>query len=400
MSLDWTHGEQEIAASARIRPDGHLARRAQDRSEVPQLREGAPAQADMDRARRASEPSKIGAAVIGYGYWGPNLARNLSERPEFRLRCLCDRDGAQQDAFSRRFPHVQAVGDFANVLRDSSVDAVVIATPPQSHYALARAALLAGKHVLVEKPLATSLVHARELAALAQDRGLVLMPGHTFIYSPAVNAVRDLICGGDVGEVHFVTSSRMNLGKYQADGVVCDLAPHDLSILLYWLGRPVVEVAASGRSVLQRGVPETAFLTLAFDGGTTANVQISWLAPRKVRQMIVVGSKLMVQYDDTAADEPVRVYDRGLDIQAPTSFGEHQLIYRSGDIVIPRVASAEPLGLELADFAQAIRTGQQPRSNVALGVQIVAVMESAARSMRERGAPRPVALQQELLQAA
>jgi len=349
-------------------------------------------------ASAAEQP--IGAAVVGYGYWGPNLARNLSERPELQLRALCERDPAQRQAFLRRFPHVSALADFAQILEDPSVRAVVIATPPQTHYDLARAALLAGKHVLVEKPLATSVAHARELAALAHARDLVLMPGHTFLYSPAVNAVRDLIRAGEVGDVHFVTSSRMNLGKYQSDGVVCDLAPHDLSILIYWLGRPVVEVAASGRSVLRRDVPETAFITLSFAGGTTANVQISWLAPRKVRQMIVVGSKLMVQYDDTAADEPVRVYDRGLDVQTPSSFGEHQLIYRSGDIVIPRVPSAEPLSLELQDFANAIRTGEQPRSNVALGLEIVAAMESAACSMRDGGAPRSVAPQLERLQAA
>lgn len=353
-------------------------------------------------ARRdaTATPTPIGTAVVGYGYWGPNLARNISERPELELRGLCDRDPGRREAFNRRFPHVDAVAELSDVLGDPSVEAVAIATPPQTHYALAMEALLAGRHVLVEKPLATSLAHARELAALADARGLVLMPGHTFLYSPAVNAVRDLIRGGEVGDVHFVTSSRMNLGKYQSDGVVCDLAPHDLSILIYWLGRPVVEVAASGRSVLRQDIPETAFLTLAFAGGTTANVQISWLAPRKVRQMIVVGSKLMVQYDDTAADEPVRVYDRGLDVQTPASFGEHQLIYRSGDIVIPRVASAEPLSLELQDFARAVRTGEQPRSNVSLGLEIVSVMESAACSMADGGAPRAVAPQLEQLRAA
>jgi predicted dehydrogenase len=397
MSLDWTAAKPDLAAESDLAVESDRAAE----TDLAVASGPAPAVAPLRRqSAPVTPPRAIGAAVVGYGYWGPNLARNLDERAEFSFECLCDRDAAQRQAFSRRFPHVRAVADLAEALRDPSIEAVVIATPPQSHYALARAALQAGKHVLVEKPLATSMVHARELAALAQERELVLMPGHTFIYSPAVNAVRDLISQGEVGDVHFVTSSRMNLGKYQADGVVCDLAPHDLSILLYWLDRPVVEVAASGRSVLQSGVPETAFLTLSFEGGATANVQISWLAPRKVRQMIVVGSKLMVQYDDTAADEPVRVYDRGLDIQAPTSFGEHQLIYRSGDIVIPRVASAEPLGLELADFARSIRTGEQPRSNVALGLQIVAVMESAARSMRERGVPRLVALEHELRRAA
>ncbi len=351
--------------------------------------------ATVDDVRRPGRilprPEPIGAAVIGYGYWGPNLARNLDERPEFEFRYLCDQSVTQRNALSRRFPHVPTTPDLSDVLSDESVDAVVIATPPQSHYMLAKAALEAGKHVLVEKPLATNTADACALADLAEAQDLVLMPGHTFVYSPAVNVVRDLIRGGEIGDIHFVTSSRMNLGKYQADGVVCDLAPHDLSILLYWLDQPILEVSASGRSVFKHGVPETAFLTLGFAGGTTANVQISWLAPSKVRQMIVVGSKLMVQYDDTASDGPVRVYDRGLEIGQPANFGEHQLIYRTGDVVIPRVAPAEPLSLELQDFANSIRTGEEPRSSVSLGLEIVSAIESAEVSMRERGAPRAVA---------
>jgi predicted dehydrogenase len=352
--------------------------------------------------RIALSPRPIRTAVIGYGYWGPNLARNLGERPELDLALLCDRDDGQRALFTRRFPHVGATAHLEEALGDPSVDAVVIATPPNTHYAIAKAALEAGKHVLVEKPLATNLADACELAAIARREGCVLMPGHTFVYSPPVNAVRDLIQSGEVGDVHFVTSSRMNLGKYTVDGVVCDLAPHDLSILLYWLEQPVVRVAASGSSVLCEGVAETAFLTFTFERGQTANVQISWLAPRKLRQMIVVGSKRMVQYDDTASDEPVRVYDRGMDMlpDAPANFGEHQLIYRTGDVVIPRVAPAEPLSLELQDFAKAIHTGEEPRSNVGLGLEIVAAMESAEASMRDHGAPQPVAALSERLQAA
>jgi predicted dehydrogenase len=205
-----------------------------------------------------------------------------------------------------------------------------------------------------------------------------------------VNKVRELIRSGELGDVYFVTSSRMNLGLYQADGVISDLAPHDLSILLYWLGRPVVQIAASAQSIFQNGVPETAFLTVTFAGGTTANVQISWLAPRKVRQMVVVGSKRMVQYEDTSSDEAVRIYDRGLDVslaEAPATFGEYQLTYRSGDIVVPRIEAAEPLGLELADFANAIRTGQEPRSNSALGLEIVRALEAAHLSIERDGDP-------------
>jgi predicted dehydrogenase len=338
----------------------------------------------------ASPP--IGTALVGYGYWGPNLARNLAERPEFSFELLCDLDSAQRDTVTRRFPHVRTTPNLAEVLDDPAVEAVFIATPPPTHHEIVKACLLAGKHVLVEKPLATNFADACELAELAEQADLMLMPGHTFIYSPAVNAVRDLIRDGDIGDVHFVTSSRMNLGKYQSDGVICDLAPHDLSILLYWLDRPILEVSATGRSIFQLEVPDTAFLALGFAGGATANVQLSWLAPRKVRQMIVVGSKLMVQYDDTASDEPVRIYDRGMDVASPpANFGEHQLTYRTGDIVSPRVAPVEPLSLELQDFANSIRTGEEPRSHVGLGVAIVAAMESAEASMRGRGAPQAVA---------
>ncbi len=331
----------------------------------------------------------IGTAIVGYGYWGPNLARNVAECPEMRLDALCDLDDANRNTFSRRHPDARAVSDLDAILVDPRVQAVVIATPPQTHHALAKRALEAGKHVLVEKPLATRLEDAHDLADTAAANKCVLMPGHTFIYSPAVNTVRDLLREGVVGDVHFVTSSRMNLGKYNEDGVVCDLAPHDLSILLYWLDQPVVEVAVSGSSVLRQGVPETAFMTLTFEQGQTANVQISWLAPRKVRQMIVVGSQRMVQYDDTASDEPVRIYDRGMDILPPTpaNFGEHQLIYRTGDVLIPRVEPKEPLRLELEDFAHSIRTGEEPRSSLALGIEIVATIELAQESMRRGGAP-------------
>jgi predicted dehydrogenase len=356
-------------------------------------RTNAPGDAPLRPAGRiVPREQPLGTAVIGYGYWGPNLARNVAECTGLRLEALCELDPEQLSLFRRRHAGVRTVRELDAVLVDPAVQAVVIATPPQTHHALASRALRAGKHVLVEKPLATTLADARDLAALAATHERVLMPGHTFIYSPAVNTVRELIRDGVVGDVHFVTSSRMNLGKYNGDGVVCDLAPHDLSILLYWLEQPVVGVAASGSSVLRQGVSETAFLTLTFAEGPTANVQISWLAPRKVRQMIVVGSQRMVQYDDTASDEPVRVYDRGLDVAPPTpaNFGEHQLIYRTGDVVIPRVEPREPLRLELEDFAHAIRTGEEPRSNLALGLEIVATVELAEASMRAGG--RPLAL--------
>jgi predicted dehydrogenase len=342
--------------------------------------------------------SPLRVAVVGYGYWGPNLVRNVIERPELELFGLCERDAERAAAFSARTPGAPVFGDLAELLEDPELDAVLVATPPHTHHPIVRAALQAGKHVLVEKPLATCSADAYDLVELAEAQGLVLMPGHTFLYSPPVNKVRQLIVDDVVGEVYFVTSARMNLGKYQSDGVICDLAPHDLSILLYWLDEPVAQVAATGRSVFQPEVFETAFLTVTFESGATGNIQISWLSPRKIRDMTLVGSRRMVQYDDTGADEAVRVFDRGLDFVHPTTFGEHQLAYRSGDIVIPRLEAAEPLSLELQDFATAIETGRRPRSHAELGVEIVLAMEAAEESLRHGG--RPVEVARRTLRAA
>lgn len=342
----------------------------------------------VNRGRGDARPITI--VVLGFGYWGPNLVRNITERAEFQLGGLCELDFKRSVEFTRRYPGVPARSDLDRYLNDPDVDAVAIATPPRTHYELARRALAAGKHVLVEKPLAMDPEDAEDLLRRAREADRILMPGHTFVYSPPVNKVRELIRSGELGDVYFITSSRMNLGLYQSDGVVSDLAPHDVSIMLYWLNRPVVRVVASGLSVFQPGVPETAFLTLTFAGGVTANVQISWLAPRKLRQTVIVGSQRMVQYDDTSSDESIRIYDRGLEFsqdEAPPTFGEYQLTYRTGDMVAPRIEAAEPLSLELADFARAIRTGAEPLSHARLGLEIVRVLRAATLSMERDGEP-------------
>lgn len=335
----------------------------------------------------------IGTLVVGYGYWGPNVVRNVVERPEFRLMGLCELDDSRVEDFRRRHPGVWVERDLDAALADPRIEAVAVATPPHTHYDLVRRALEAGKHVLVEKPLARTADEAAALTALAERLDRVLMPGHTFLYSPSVNKVRSLIREDELGEVYFITSSRMNLGLYQKDGVVLDLAPHDLSILLHWLGRPLVEVSANGRSVYQDGVHETAFLTLRFEGGAQANVQLSWLAPRKMREMVVVGSRRMVQYADTSADDSVRIYDRGMEFaDPPANFGEYRLTYRTGDMVAPRIEAAEPLGLELQDFAAAIREGVTPVSSARLGLEIVLGLEALEESLHAGG--RPVAVRQ------
>jgi predicted dehydrogenase len=339
--------------------------------------------------------------VVGYGYWGPNIVRNVVERPEFRLMGLCELDEGRAEDFRRRHPGVWVEGDLDAALADPRIEAVAIATPPHTHYSLVSRALEAGKHVLVEKPLARTADEAASLIALADELDRVLMPGHTFVYSPSVNKVREMIRADELGEVYFVTSSRMNLGLYQQDGVVLDLAPHDLSILLHWLGKPLMEVSATGRSVFQEGVHETAFLTLRFEGGAQANVQLSWLAPRKMRQMVVVGSRRMIQYEDTAADDSVRVYDRGLDFaEPPANFGEYRLTYRSGDMVAPRVEALEPLGLELQDFASAIREGATPVSSSRLGLEVVLGLEALEASLHAEGKPVQVRSVDEVLDAA
>jgi predicted dehydrogenase len=343
----------------------------------------------------------LGTAVVGYGYWGPNIVRNVMECPDLSLLALCERDEARIDEFHRRYPATRVEREFDAILDDPKVDAVAVATPPSTHHSLVRRALEAGKHVLVEKPLATNSADALDLVQLADEQGLVLMPGHTFVYSPAVQKVRELIRDDVLGEIYFVTSSRMNLGNYQDHGVVLDLAPHDLSILAHWLDEPLVQVAATGRSVFRDDVPETAFLTLTFEGGAKANVQVSWLAPRKVRQMVVVGSRRMVQYEDTAADESIRLYDRGLDFdEPPSNFGEYRLTYRTGDMVAPRIEASEPLGLELQDFARSIREGSEPRSSAKLGLQIVLALEALESSLRRRGEPVAVQSAAELLGAS
>ena len=336
----------------------------------------------------ANEHPRIGAAVVGYGYWGPNIVRNLSESADFHLVGVCEPDELRLADFVQRHPGARVEKEFEAVLNDPDVEAVAIATPPHTHYQLVRQALEAGKHVLVEKPLATEVSDAEDLIEVARRHDAVLMPGHTFVYSPAVQKVQELIREEVLGDIYFITSSRMNLGKYQKSGVICDLAPHDLSILMHWLGEPLVEVTATGRSVFFDGVPETAFLNLTFAGGAQANVQLSWLAPRKVRQMVVVGSKRMVHYEDTAADESVRIYDRGMEFQNPPSnFGEYRLTYRTGDMVAPRIEAAEPLGLELQDFAKAIREGGKPRSSDELGLQIVVALAALEESLRNGGKP-------------
>jgi predicted dehydrogenase len=330
-----------------------------------------------------SDPVRV--AVIGLGYWGPNLVRNLAELDQAELVAVCDLDPERLALVGRRYPAVRRTFSAADVIAADDVEAVLIATPVSSHHALGVAALSAGKHVFVEKPLATSVREGSELAGLASRRGLILMPGHTFLYSPPVVAIHDLIASGALGHLLFISSSRVNLGLHQPDvSVVWDLAPHDFSILRYWLGETPTHVSATARACIG-DLPDVAFIDLEYESGPIAHVELAWLAPSKLRRTTIVGSEKMVVYDDTS-NEPVRIFDSGVHLREPETFGEFRLTYRTGDIVSPRIDASEPLSLELRDFCQAIRQGRPPRSSSGVGLEVVRMMEAVDRSLASEGA--------------
>jgi predicted dehydrogenase len=332
------------------------------------------------------EPVRL--AIVGAGYWGPNLLRVATELPQAHVEFVCDVRPDALQAVARRYPAPRLTTEFDDVIAAEDVDAVVIATPPSTHRTLCLAALEAGKHVLVEKPLATSVRDAQTLVAAAERTGVLLMPGHTFLYSPSVNVVRDLIQAGELGDLYFISMSRVNLGLHQADvSVAWDLGPHDFSILRYWLDEVPSMVSAFSRSCVT-DVADVMFVSLEFPSGTIAHAELSWLAPSKLRRTTVVGSEKMVVYDDTS-NEPVRIFDSGVVLANPSTFGEYQLAYRAGDVVSPRVAVTEPLMLELADFCLSITRGSKPRSSIEVGLDVVRMCDAADRSARARRPRRP-----------
>ena len=336
-----------------------------------------------------SDPLRV--AVVGLGYWGPNLVRNLYEVVEAEVAWVCDLDTKALEQVGKRYPAVPTTTSFEQVIEDPSVDAVLIATPVTTHAPLAIAALETGKHVFVEKPLASSSDEAREMIALADRNGLVLMPGHTFLYSPAVNRVRQMITSGELGDIYFVSTSRVNLGLHQKDvSVAWDLGPHDFSILRYWLDETPAYVSALARGCIMPETPDVAFINLEFESGPVAHVEIAWLAPTKLRRTTICGSRKMVVYDDTS-NEPVRVFDSGVAIPNPETFGEYKLTYHTGDILSPRIAAAEPLALELTDFCESIRNGSTPRSSAELGLEVVRMIEAVDRSLAAGGTRAEVA---------
>jgi predicted dehydrogenase len=334
-------------------------------------------------------------AVIGAGYWGPNLIRNFNQVPGARVAFVCDLDPAKLSPLAGQYPNLITTRDYQEVLNDPAVDAVVIATPVSTHRRLALDALRAGKHVLVEKPLAATTATAQEIADAARACGRVLMVGHTFIYNPAVAKVKELIDRGTLGEIYYIDSSRVNLGLHQFDiNVIWDLAPHDVSIILYWLGKQPLRVSARGNSYTQDRIEDVAFITLEFADKVMAHIHVSWMSPAKLRRTTVVGSKQMVVYDDLEAAEKVKLYDSGVEHLAlnPETRAELRRTYRVGDVLSPRLDVAEPLRVEAQHFVECIRNGARPRTDGNAGVAVVQVLEAATRSLRADGQTIELAL--------
>ena len=324
----------------------------------------------------------VNVGLVGLGYWGPNLLRNLVTNRRAGRVVICDRDEGRLNRIGERFPNCGRTLSFGEMVTSRDVDAVLIATDVSAHYPLAMEALAAGKHVFVEKPFADTAEKAEEMADRAESLGLVNMVGHTFLYSPPVIAIKGIIDSGELGDIRFITSNRVNLGLHQKDvSVIWDLAPHDFSMIFHWLDAEPSFVEAFGSGYVIEGIPDVAFVNLRFPCGAIANVQVSWLAPSKLRKTVIVGSRKMLVYDDTEPYEKVKIYDKGVDVIEPETFGEYHLAYRTGDIHSPKLDSFEPLAVEMEEFLRCIETGGTPKTSGRSGLGVVRALELADASL-------------------
>lgn len=328
----------------------------------------------------------INVGIVGYGYWGPNLVRNFAETPGAAVAAVSDLDTTKLALVQRRFPGVKTTTDFRDLLNDSGVDAIAIATPVHTHFELALAALQAGKHVWLEKPMTETATQARQLIDEAQKRNLVLLVDHTFIYTGAVMKMKQLIESGDVGRVLYYDSVRVNLGLFQRDvSVISDLAVHDFSILDHLLGEHPVAVSANGTNHFP-GTPENlAYVTLFYDSGTIAHTSVSWLSPVKVRQILLGGSNKMITYDDLEPSEKIKVYDKGVSFtDDPEKIQEMRVGYRTGDMWAPKLVPTEALSVESAHFVDCIVNTKTPITDGNLGRRVVEIIEACHKSMRRK----------------
>ncbi len=329
----------------------------------------------------------LGIAVVGAGYWGPNLVRNFYASEEWSVRCVVERDRERLERLLRLYPTVAGHASIESALGDSSVDAVALATPPRTHHELAARAIEAGKHVLVEKPIAESFADAQDLCERARRAGVRLMTDHTFLYTGSVEKLRALRDSGELGNIYYVDSTRVNLGLFQESNVVWDLAPHDVSIINYILDELPASVALQLGACVHALVPDVAFLTMWYPSGTLAHVHLSWLSPVKVRRTVISASRKMAVWDDVEPTEKIYVYDKGVVLDPTSSTLQQQMVsYRLGDLHVPLVDNREALGKLVADFARAIVDDSPTRSDGAFGAGVVRVIEAALRSAERDGA--------------
>ncbi len=321
--------------------------------------------------------------LVGFGYWGPNLARNWDSNKRAELKYICDINPDRLALAKESYRYTQMTEDYHDLLNDPEIDAVNIVTPICTHYEIAKEALLHDKHILVEKPLTASSEQMEELIRLAGERNRVMMVGHTFLYSPPVIKVKEYIQDGALGEINFIQLTRINLGKVKHDyNVIWDLAPHDFSILEYWLEEMPLSIQVMGKASTFDQVCDVAFINLQYPNNVLVNIHLSWISPVKLRQSYIVGKKQMVVYDDTRSSDKVRLYDMGVDvIEESTTFGEFQLAYRTGDILVPKLASSEPLSAECNHFLDCIETGAVPRTNAQHALRIIRMIEAAQLSL-------------------
>ena len=342
-------------------------------------------------ANHSRKPTRIG--VVGCGYWGPNLIRNLRQSSDCQLSIICDKEAQRLEHMRRLYPGIGITPNFEEFIQDETLDAVVIATPVRFHYQMAKLALEAGKHVLIEKPMTRTVAEGEELLALAERNGLILMVGHTFLFSPAVRRMKEVIDSGDIGSVHYISSRRLNLGLFQKDiNVAWDLAPHDISIVLHLLDDMPDTISCQGSSHVTRGIEDVTTMFLSFHRNRCAIIQNSWLDPKKVRQMTVVGSRRMIVYDDTEPLEKLKIYDAR--VEAPAhydTFADFTYSYHYGDAYVPYIKQEEPLKLQCQHFVDCIRNVRLPLTNGKRGLEVVRVLETATDSLRQYGLAMPLA---------
>ncbi len=328
---------------------------------------------------------KVG--VVGCGYWGPNLIRNFVEIPESNLVAIVDLQQERLDHIQSRYPQINVATNNYKDLFSLGLDAVIVATPPQSHYKIVRDCLENGLNVLVEKPITMDSVEAKNLWEVAQQHNKILMVGHTFEYNPAVHVLKSMIDSGELGDIYYIDAVRASLGLFQTKAnVIWDLAPHDVSILRYILGAEPLTVSARGSDCVQEGIEDVAYTTLTFPDNVLAHIRVSWLDPRKTRCITIVGSKKMVIYDDVEPLEKIKIYDKGVKaIRRTDTYGEFHFAYHYGDVVIPYIRFEEPLRLQCSHFLECIREGKQPNTDGYNGLRVVEIVEAAQRSLKNGG---------------